>query len=131
VLWTFKPATTETQSVSGAAATDASVTVDAAGPRRLELPWKALGFTVAAVSGSLAVLCGAVLMGPVSSYPHSYEHTVWSALGNNYGIHAAIPDQGFQPGVSFPALLGGKTVECAATPPSMVVCDGGALEPKK
>ncbi|HEX9089522.1 MAG TPA: hypothetical protein VF867_18675 [Arthrobacter sp.] len=128
VLWTFNPG--EAPPVSGDTAGDTGTATDA-GPRRLEIPWKALGFSVAAISGALAVLCGAVLMGPVANYQHSYERTVWSALNDSYGIHAAIPDQGFQSGISFPALLAGKTVECAATPPAMVICDGTALDPKK
>lgn len=125
VLWTVRseedphPAATDTTATDG-------VTVDP-DLRQVKVSWKSLGFGLAGLAGILSMLCAMVIIGAVSTYPRNYDRAVWGALGEQYGIHAAIPEQGFQPGVSFPALLEGKTVDCVATPPSMVVCDGKAL----
>lgn len=133
VLWTARPDDTAARpapSVAPADEVDADITADK-DLRQVKVSWKALGFGLAAVAGTLSMLCAMVIIGAASTYPRNYDRAVWAALGEQYGIHAAIPEQGFQPGVSFPALLAGKTVDCAATPPSMVVCDGNALPARK
>lgn len=100
-------------------------------PRQLKVTWKALGFTLAGASAALAGVCALTAGAALTTYPNNYERSVWSALSAQYGVSPVITEQGFEPGVSFPAMVGGKQVACAATPPSTVICDGQLLQPQK
>lgn len=118
VLWTEKnPATVTPEGVPA--------------PRQLTVSWRSLGFGIAAVSGLLAMGCALVAAGVQISYPRMYERSVWAALDSGYGIHAAIPEQGFEPGVPFSALRDGQAIECSVTPPSTVACGSELLRPRK
>lgn len=126
VLWTFAPSSAGEVS---AATSDAPAEEGLEIPeqRRLKVQWRSLGFALAAVSALLATGCALVVSAALTTYPRNYEHSVWSALSEQYGVHAAVPGQGFEPGVPFPAMVAGKTVACSVTPPSTVVCDGQLL----
>lgn len=134
VLWTFTPApAVETTAETEAPAADgpAEEGLEIPEQRQLKVQWRSLGFALAAVSALLAAGCALMVSAALTTYPRNYEHSVWSALSDQYGVHAAVPGQGFEPGVPFPAMVAGKTVACSATPPSMVICDGRVLDPAK
>lgn len=126
VLWTFAPAHGR-----AAGGPDGANTAPAGGMRQLKVSWRALGFCLAAASAALAAVCALLAGGALTTYPHAYERAVWSALSDQYGIAPVITGQGFEPGVSFPAMVGGEQVSCAATPPSTVLCGGKLLQPAK
>jgi hypothetical protein len=124
VLWTFAPSPAGAVPAADATAGEG---LEIPEQRQLKVQWRSLGFALAAVSALLATGCALVVSAALTTYPRNYEHSVWSALSDQYGVHAAVPGQGFEPGVPFPAMVAGKTVECSATPPTTVVCDGQML----
>lgn len=131
VLWTFGPARTVPAKATVTAegeVLEGSIVEEA---RQLKITWRAMGFTLAGASAALAAVCALTAAGALTTYPHNYERSVWSALSEQYGVSPVITGQGFEQGVSFPALVAGKQVSCAATPPSTVICDGELLQPRK
>lgn len=133
VLWTFDPTPAEPAPAPAQEDEDEDAAVGFAIPeqRRLAVKWRTLGFTLSAAAALLAAGCALIVAGALTTYPRNYEHKVWGTLSDTYRVHAAVPGQGFEPGVPFPALVDGKTVECSVTPPSAVVCDGQVVEPVK
>ncbi|QOD05716.1 hypothetical protein [Pseudarthrobacter sp. BIM B-2242] len=132
VLWTFGTPRTVAIPVTDPAAEpgdfEGSTIQDS---RQLKVTWKALGFTLAGFSAALAAVCALIAGGALTTYPNNYERSVWSALSSQYGVSPVITDQGFEPGISFPAMVDGKQVACSATPPSTVICDGELLQSQK
>lgn len=90
----------------------------------IAVPWKALGFASASLAGGMAVLAALLLAGTVTNYPKMYDRSVWAALSEHYGVHSAIPDQGYRAGIAFQGILDGESVECTVIPPSLVSCNG-------
>lgn len=135
VLWTFTPAPAGEAAAAEPEASEEDGTAEAAleipEQRQLKVQWRSLGFALAAFSALLAAGCALVVSAALTTYPRNYEHSVWSALSDQYGVHAAVPGQGFEPGVPFPAMVSGKTVTCSVTPPTMVICDDQVLNPAK
>lgn len=129
VLWSAAPARTDNIAFDEDGEEIPGTVIEQ--PRQVKVTWRALGFTLAGVSAVLAAVCALTAAGGLTTYPHNYERSVWSALSDQYGVSPVITSQGFEPGVSFPALVGGKQVACAATPPSTVICDGELLHPQK
>jgi hypothetical protein len=96
----------------------------------IAVPWIAIGYASASLAGGLAVVAMLLLAATVTNYPKMYDRSVWAALSEHYGVHSAIPDQGYRAGVAFQAVLDGEFQECTVIPPSLVSCNGKDVPPR-
>lgn len=99
-------------------------------PGGLRVRWRTIGYVSAGGAAAVGIVALLVLAGVTANYPKMYDKSVWTALSEHYGIHSAIPDQGYKAGVAFQGVLDGKSMECTVVPPSVVSCDGKDVPPR-
>lgn len=97
------------------------------GPR---IKWQTVGYVSAGAAAAVGILALLVVAGATLNYPRMYDRSVWTALSEHYGVHSAIPNQGYKPGVAFQGVLDGKSMECTVVPPSLVSCGGKDIPPR-